>query len=131
MSDSEIRPALSAEEWAKRTVVRGEFMDECKVSGWEKIVAVHNGGDSVYPTPARHALAALCLYQQPFGFSQEDVDLLGRLADYDHGEAACLDGYDNFPEEADRREAHTRSLAARIAALLPPPSGVSERSEGQ
>lgn len=73
------------------------------------------------PSPAIHALAALALHGQPFGFSWADVALLERLADYDHREAACLEGHvDDFPEVADNREAHVRALAARIAALLPP-----------
>ena len=68
----------------------------------------------------RHALAALCLYGQPFGFTQEDVDaLLSNLHDDDCGALWAL--YDH--ECTCHRSptiARLQSLAARIAALLPP-----------
>ena len=52
----------------------------------------------------RHACAALCLYGQPFGFTQEDV-------------AGLLD----FEDEVGPGTFETiKYLAARIAALLPP-----------
>ena len=50
-------------------------------------------------------MAALCLHGQPFGFTQEDVALLGDLA--------MIAGTPMYGEMA-------RSLASRIQALLPP-----------
>lgn len=90
MSD-EIKPALTAEEWASWH----------KVDAFERanFIAIREG-------LTRHSLAALCLYQQSYGFSREDVRLLGLYAAMfhgDHGEPARL-----------------QNLAARIEALLPP-----------
>jgi hypothetical protein len=53
-----------------------------------------------------HGLAALCLYQQPFGFTREDVEILTRCADSDG----------TYEEDVEP----LRDLTARIAALLPP-----------
>lgn len=99
MSDETIPPALTPEEWKERTATRGQWHDAVEVTGFDTIVVVRGGAESVFPTPARHALAALCLYQQPFGFTQEDVAML--RSPWTH------------PDEL-------ASLAARISALLPP-----------
>ena len=62
------------------------------------------------PYGARHALAALALDEQPFGFTREDVEIL----------RACMVGFDgSYPWDADMID-RFRSLADRIAALLPP-----------
>lgn len=68
----------------------------------------------------RHALAALCLYGQPFGFTREDLQLLREEVE----PAACDRAV--YPEEHERVSkefAHLRNLADRIAALLPPEEG--------
>ena len=56
------------------------------------------------------------LYQQPFGFSQTDVDLLRHAVEY--GQIAT------WTTDRDGKDipfvAHLRSLAARLQALLPP-----------
>lgn len=63
-----------------------------------------------------HKLAALCLHNQPYGFTHEDVKLCrlaatGFLSHHEWGE----------PSASDRDAARElRSLASRIAALLPP-----------
>lgn len=57
-------------------------------------------------TIPRHALAALCLHGQPFGFSREDVRLVEFIAEFDPQD------HPDVPK--------LRSLAARISALLPP-----------
>jgi hypothetical protein len=105
---SHITPALSAAEWAgvlahreELTVLREGFMD----------------------TPfSAHALAALLLYDEPFGFSRQDVDDEEQLATYC---AAMADEQ----ELAGKESAATtfrllgvrhRERAAKIAALLPP-----------
>ena len=54
----------------------------------------------------RHALAALCLHKQPFGFTSDDVVALQDLA-------AFVVNDSEYRKQA-------LSLAARIAALLPP-----------
>jgi hypothetical protein len=63
-----------------------------------------------------HGLAALALYGQPFGFTQEDVARLERAA-------SVLEWYDaEHPPLSDTEHDPDglRSLRARIAALLPP-----------
>ena len=55
-----------------------------------------------------HALAALCLHEQPFGFTREDVELLQSL---DH---SYLASYIDYKEDG------YANLASRIEALLPP-----------
>jgi len=57
-----------------------------------------------------HALAALALQGQPFGFTQEDVKWLRGYAEFRIGDDFLLD------TERD----HLTDLAARIEALLPP-----------
>lgn len=65
---------------------------------------------------ARHALVAIGLYGQPFGFTHEDAGLLNTMANY----------YDMMTREVVRATSEPtegqqlRSLACRIAALLPP-----------
>jgi len=57
-----------------------------------------------------HAVAALCLYQQPFGFTQEDAEILRQIAPFVVGASIA---------QRDLR-AWAHRLADRIAALLPP-----------
>ena len=83
----EIKPALPAEEWAVYL-------------GAPELV------NRLIPAGQRHGVAALALYGQPFGFTQEDVRLLANLCRRE------LDG-----PESDGLD----SLVNRIAALLPEP----------
>lgn len=53
----------------------------------------------------RHACAALCLYDQPFGFTHEDVEVL----------RFCANALDDDP-----RGPQLTALAVRISRLLPP-----------
>lgn len=73
-----ITPALTPDEWKDAADI------------------THNSED--------HAAAALFLYQQPFGFTQDDVDVLLREWEY-----RCMKDDDPI-----------KSIADRIAALLPP-----------
>lgn len=110
MADDEIEPALTLEQWRK---AHGELqVDAGGVIYWgtacfsvsddpSAIEATTPEGDTL-----RHTLAALCLYQQPFGFEQEDVSVLQSVL-------ARLD-------EGGKRHARIASLKARICALLPP-----------
>jgi hypothetical protein len=60
---------------------------------------------------SRHRLAAMCLYNTPEGFTQEDVALLVRRAAHEE-ESASYHGA--------QVRSGLRNLADRIAALLPP-----------
>lgn len=108
-----VKPALTPEQWAKQ----GKNHDPFHIREDGALVIT-----GVLVTPGqRNRLAALCLYGQPFGFSQEDVEALRLLAsallaeatgdwEFTVGGSAELHG-------AQRR---AQSLAERISALLPP-----------
>ena len=110
MSD-EIRPALSADEWE-----RGAY-DGVDVSARQRTASLTGrprldievrsspiGSDVLGDPRDLLALAALALYGQPFGFTWDDV-------------RACRDDLNHYVED---REEMLRTLAAKIAALLPP-----------
>lgn len=111
MSDA-IKPALSAEEWRIERATPGEHL---LVQRWYEGIAevfvktTANGGQQVRIAGdgAAHALAALCLYQQPFGFTHGDLVKLRAMPDGT--------GYASIDDSA-----WFDSLIARIAALLPP-----------
>lgn len=90
---SETKPALTADMWHEALRDRAAFAAALQ-KAW---------GDEVW-RENDHALAALALFQQPFGFTWEDVDEL-------HNE--IMRGYLLRPDDI-------ASLADRIAALLPP-----------
>lgn len=98
-----ITPALTAEEWKRKE--RGTVY----LSSIHGDVVVLSGEESATAAPDdRHALAALALYGQPFGFTHEDVKVLHVVAE------RILDAnlWDTDPERIE-------SIADRIAALLP------------
>ena len=70
--------------------------------------------------PRRHAIASLCLHEQPFGFRRDDAELALGLAEYlEAGSYKRLDAigittFNHQPADA------LRELASRILALLPP-----------
>lgn len=114
MADA-IAPALSAEEWEKAKDARFAW----RMFGWDDGAGaiLHDDGrlevnwdGAVYDqemqcvTTSRHALAALALHGQPFGFTREDVRFLRDVDVF------------AFTEDAQMAQ----SIAARIAALLPP-----------
>ena len=113
-----IKPALTAEEWAKKETKQAEW---CYNEGavklgtwivWEgdterelEVLIVYGESDFRYPIADRHGTAALCLHGQTYGFTWEDVETLREIAEVSQ-----------FP-----REVHIcASLANRIEALLPP-----------
>src|SRR4051812_14958414 len=103
-----IKPALTAEEWKRQSFTRGE-PDNVHITRRGGIIELdlQHSGNSGYPAPAtRHAIAALMLDGQPFGFTREDVQLL-------HDVAYRLDDRQDQQERLD-------DLAERINALLPP-----------
>lgn len=74
--------------------------------------------DGVFGGADRQALAALALHGQSFGFTWKDVDALHGAADYIISTGNWLP----IGEDHQRRAQglRVRSLAGRIAALLPP-----------
>ncbi len=95
-----IAPALTPEEW-EDLVVDTSRHDLLHLRDDD----LHINGDddgAVCDRRARHAVAALALHEQEFGFTQKDVDDLLRTMDF------------RIPGPS------LRDLAARIAALLPP-----------
>ena len=110
MTDN-IKPALTADEWEEIEARRGDVV----ASEDGRFVRVESFGESVLldaEDDQRHALAALCLYQQPFGFTREDVQLLKERFANDH--------FFNLTPAETALSTRWRSLAARLAALLPP-----------
>lgn len=98
---SEIKPALTPEGWAEADRCGLPFVsDGASVA----VGLTDDDGDSL------HATAALALHGQPFGFTWEDVDAL-------HLELA--EEWSGDTGEAFPHVARLRSLADRIAALLP------------
>lgn len=126
---TEVKPALTAEEWAVGGTNNGEVAVTASPD-----VCVHGEGQSIcVDADLRHALAALALHNQPFGFTREDVDLL-RCEERRFMKQA-QEFEDNPPyaplgETKEKRmgiaqyqrglAAVYRSLADRIEALLPP-----------
>jgi hypothetical protein len=118
----EIKPALSADEW--ETVHSGGEW-KAKV-GQPFEVSLYGGGGVDFLAlpeahllgPDRHALAALALHRQEFGFTWEDVNLLRAWAEH---WATPPDEESSFiRRRTSEIAAHVNDLAARIAALLPP-----------
>lgn len=114
----EIMPAMSAEEWNSRVLdgAGKAYIRAGNVERWEN--PVDGEFDSVscnneYAIDP-HSTAALCLYKQPFGFTQADVDALRAVVDAAESE-----------QSAAWSDAHTlpaRLAINKIAALLPPAS---------
>lgn len=112
MSDEQIKPALTAEEAARRAIF-AEWDSSHSVPFLEirddHLYYDNSGGEyGCEPIPAQKA-AALCLYGQPFGFTQEDVQNLLALAS----------GGEPFATPEKSPDEIIRSIASRIAALLP------------
>ena len=128
MPDTEptIPPALTPEEWA-----RPHHFIQCYDSWGDGVdrrtgVGEINAGpkyltltshqhseiaDFNAPTD-RHALAALALYQQPFGFTHDLLESL-RIVEWEYS------NYSPAPDKA-KHAAALRTAAAIVASLLPP-----------
>lgn len=108
MSDEAVTPALTAEEWGALRVERGDH-DRLTLSRVTGGIFVDDGceGGHVYASD-RHALAALCLLERPYGFTRADVALLRGVED----ELSMM--------HMISYSGPLLALAARIAALLPP-----------
>ncbi len=109
---SEIKPALTAEEWAACLP---------DITAQEGIGAFCTG--EFVQNVERHAFAALCLHEQPFGFTRWDVRRHREQAGYRRRLMVEDPLYANAHEEyADWHD----SMADRIEALIPP-----EEHDGQ
>ena len=129
MSDDisdDITPALSPEEWAaRRPTPHEETPQDGAAAEWIIGPALNevNGVVMEYVEEGcfrhmdlepRHAIAALCLYGQPFGFTREDLWAIA------HSEAPYFsdkNGGDARHLEAGRA---IERVMAKIEALLPP-----------
>jgi hypothetical protein len=111
-----IEPALTAEEWL------GVFPTESvDITGLVKAMRTTDLPAYRVMPEHRHGVAARCLYGQPFGFTWDDVsrhrDYADRLAG-PHGAAFLPPG--SITEAVHQFAEWHRSMADRIAALLPP-----------
>ena len=105
--------ARELDSWAKKGAPQSaddstEYVAKLGLSENACVIVMNRAHDRVLvPPPARAALAAFALAEQPFGFNQTDVGVLRAAADasQDSGIATSL-----------------RSLATRLQALLPPPA---------
>lgn len=126
MSDAP-SPALTSEQWQARDYrqaareldnwakARGgqapaedatEYVAKLGLNENASVIVMNRAHDRVLvPPPARAALAAFALAEQPFGFSQGDVAALHRAAE---------------TSQDQQIGAALRELGGRIEALLPP-----------
>jgi hypothetical protein len=110
----DVTPALTAAEWAG-VLARRAQLDEIR--------------EQLLDTPwSSHAVAALLLYGEPFGFTAQDVEDEAQVADYCKAMAKQLDGTGQKETAATFRELGERHTirAGKIAALLPPKSIAAE-----
>jgi hypothetical protein len=125
--NDEIKPALTPEEWETRECVRGEpggplgsLHNERHISADEESLYLSDSFETVSAqAPHRQALAALALHGQLFGFTWEDVDALRDAIDALNNEWGEL-----IPGTEFGMIPSLRSLADRIAVLLPPREGM-------
>lgn len=104
--------ARELDRWAAQQTEAGtgqdstEYVAKLGLDESGSVIVMNRAHDrALIPPPARAALAAFALADQPFGFKPADVELLERAA-ADSGEDAVAAGL--------------RDLGARLQALLPP-----------
>lgn len=114
MADPEITAALTPEEWecGGPNEAPGIVRDvHAGLLYWGVRITAQSSDEAEIQSPRdRHAVAALCLHGQPFGFTQADINLICRRFDISD------DAWRSEDEEL------AASLVARVAALLPPAS---------
>lgn len=112
MSNPPIPPALSDKEWLDSFGAHNHDTTHGERSVY---IACDEAGET------RHALAALCLHGQPFGFDQDDVELLRTVAAGIEAHPRT-DGttYGELQVTETAVRSLVESLADRIQALLPP-----------
>lgn len=111
---SEIKPALTVEEWEHREFAVGEAPSRDKqghmlfgyISDTTGELFLGWNGVEMHAVKNAAPLAALALYDQPFGFTREDVEELRRVT--------------KATEWSDGGSWDFSDLADRIEALLPP-----------
>jgi hypothetical protein len=115
MSDETITPALTPGEWEAHSMNRSGRVGIFATPGSHVSVVDEIGAEGV-GIPARdcHALAALCLHGQPFGFTRDMAGAIGALIEIVSGQRPAT--------VAELREhvLNADAAAARITALLPP-----------
>jgi hypothetical protein len=94
-------PALTPDEWRIVRLWRAGKMVGGKVRG-----AI----DGLWSPEIRHAVAAQCLYGEPFGFTREDAAQVRYFATW----------ASNRELVTDERQDHLHRIADKLAALLPP-----------
>lgn len=100
-----IAPALPPDVWERILAAPPEITIESSTQGESDVSVI-----PVTRPHQRHAMAAIALYGQPFGFTREDVRFLREDAETHRME----------PEDWHADVPILLSLAARIEALLPP-----------
>ena len=113
MTDDTIPPAMTRKQWADPVVRLAhnplDQTDEIQASTNPRGADMEIDGWSIGDT-ARHALAALCLHGQPFGFTRDDADALVRAI----GALGYLQG------ETYLTAYNLRTVLRKVRALLPP-----------
>jgi hypothetical protein len=105
------QPARELDAWADAEAKAGqddatEYVAKLGLTESGAVIAMNRAHDRVLvPPPARAALAALALIDQPFGFTRADVEAVRTAAEsVENEDTAGL----------------LRHLAARLESLLPP-----------
>ncbi len=104
MSDTPIEPAMSPEQWEN-------FLNPGR-----------SNGSSTKLTLTLHGTAAVALYNQPYGFTHQDVDDERDVAEYCNRMADAQEQLGEMATAATFRTLAERHMvrADKIAALLPP-----------
>lgn len=127
---AEFKPALTPEEWRDGYDSEGlavVLRNSMGTPGMRVHVTVreHPLGGALGDARDIHALAALCLHDQPFGFTREDVIRLRMFARWTEEDVAKVfrsgqAPHSDFGSESVADAQELRALADRIEALLPP-----------
>jgi hypothetical protein len=110
--------ALTAEEWRHESMDRDTFFESGRRNDIEVLAEgsrLFVAAEHVFEAGNRHALAALALHGQPFGFTWDDVDAIERVV-----AGGELQGSLSPLSAVARQNDRLRWLIDRIAALLPP-----------
>lgn len=120
---NETAPALTDAGW--REVL--EIGATCMYPGADMVVGdtphsdlrIHAGPTVIVEARdrERHALAALALHGQPFGFTREELDYLRVVCEWG---VESLQAQHRIAVDGDSRVVGARRALAKIAALLPP-----------
>lgn len=125
-SGEKIQPAMTREEWRKRSASLVEpdspnrGADEW-ATATPSSVMIECPGCGCQMLPHRpHAVAALALHEQPFGFTQNDLSTIRLLIRAAADPSAYWSTWEDDDWEGATLEGRALRLADRIAALLPP-----------